>query len=270
MVLSIFAYLQYSTTFATMIIILSPSKTLDLSHSPINQDFSLPHFANDAKKLMLSLKKWSTKKLAKEMKLSDTLASTVKTWHESWDLFSPQAQTCTAMKGEAFKALDFPSLSKKAMNYSKDKLYVLSGIYGALAPFDGISPYRLEMAQKFQPFDKSKSLNGFWIKRLPSFFNSKAAESGGYLANLASDEYNKVVIKPELNLKVINFSFKVETDKGLKNISVFAKQARGAMARFILENQISTIDDLKNFDYQGYKFREDLSSPLLLSFTRTR
>ena len=60
------------------------------------------------------------------------------------------------MKGEAFKALDFPSLSKKAMNYSKDKLYILSGIYGALAPFDGISPYRLEMAQKFQPFDKSK------------------------------------------------------------------------------------------------------------------
>ena len=219
---------------------------------------------------MSSLKKWSTKKLAKEMKLSDTLADTVKTWHESWDLSSPQAQTCTAMKGEAFKALDFPSLSKKAINYSKDKLYILSGIYGALAPFDGISPYRLEMAQKFQPFDKSKSLHGFWSKRLPTFFNSKAGESGGYLANLASEEYSKVVIKPELNLEVINFSFKVETDKGVKSISVFAKQARGAMARFIIENQISTIDGLKKFDYQGYKYREDLSSSLLLSFTRTR
>ncbi len=253
-----------------MIIIVSPSKTLDLSRSPINQNISLPHFASDAEKLMLSLKKWDTKKLAREMKLSDTLASIVKSWHDSWNLSSPQVLTCTAMKGEAFKALDFPSLSKKAINYSIDKLYVLSGIYGALAPFDGISPYRLEMAQKFQPFDKSKSLNGFWSKRLPSFFNSKAGESGGYLANLASEEYSKVVIKPELNLEVINFSFKVETDKGVKNISVFAKQARGAMARFIIENQISTIDGLRKFDYQGYKYREDLSSSLLLSFTRTR
>ena len=127
------------------------------------------------------------------------------------------------------------------------------------------------MAQSFNPFDETKSLNGFWSKRLPTFFNNIAGQiSSQHLINLASDEYNKVVIKPDLKLEVVNFSFKVETDKGLKNISVFAKQARGAMARFILEENITELEGLKKFSYQGYRYREDLSSPLLFCFTRTR
>ena len=111
----------------------------------------------------------------------------------------------------------------------------------------------------------------FWSKRLPQYFNEISNEvKSNYIANLASDEYNKVVLRQDLDIQVVNFFFKVETEKGLKNISVFSKQARGAMTRYILENQIETVDKLKGFNCLGYKFREEFSTNLDLTFTRTR
>ena len=252
-----------------MIIILSPSKTLDLDQITTKETFTTPHFQNDASLLMKDLSKIRLKDIEKSMKLSTELAKTVKGWHMSWGENSHQCGR--AMMGEAFKALDYKSLSKETTNYSIGRFYVLSGLYGALGGLDGISPYRLEMAQKFKPYDGSRSLNEFWAKRLPEFFNIISSKSDiQYLANLASDEYNKVVLRPELNLDVIDFNFKVETEKGLKNISVFAKQARGAMARYILENRIEDLEGLKRFEGLGYRFRKELSSTHNLTFTRTR
>ena len=252
-----------------MIIILSPSKTLDLRNSTPKEQLSTPAFQSEAKKLMATLRKM--KNLGKVMKLSDDLATTVKQWHSSWSDDSMLYPTGASMKGEAFKALGFDTLDSEAADYAKNRMFVLSGLYGALKPLDGVNPYRLEMAQKFTPYDDTKSLNGFWAKRLPEFFNQKATDLGiTFLANLASDEYNKVVLKPELDLNVINFSFKVETDSGLKNISVFAKQARGAMARFIIENKIESPEGLRAFEGLGFRYREDLSDSSTLAFTRTR
>ena len=254
-----------------MIIILSPSKTLDLSHKNLDYIKSQPHFSIEAKGLMKELVKMKAPELKKKMKLSDGLAETVEGWHKGWNSKGDSHITGASMKGEAFKAFDFLNLSKEASERARNQMFILSGLYGALYPFDEIKPYRLEMAQSFNPFDETKSLNGFWSKRLPTFFNDIAGQtSSQHLINLASDEYNKVVIKPDLKLEVVNFSFKVETDKGLKNISVFAKQARGAMARFILEENITELEGIKKFSYQGYRYREDLSSPLLFCFTRTR
>ena len=253
-----------------MIIILSPSKTLDLSQVASSEQLSSPNFQTQASKLLRILKKETASDLEKTMKLSKDLAKSVKSWHTSWGKTEVLHQAALAMKGEAFKALDFITLSKTDAEYARPRLFILSGLYGALGPFDFIQPYRLEMAQKFSPFDGSKSLNAFWSKRLPKFFNLKAEEiRSQFIANLASDEYNKVVLKPELNLQVINFSFKIETDKGLKNISVFAKQARGAMARYIIENQITTSKGLKGFNALGFRYRNELSSTLEFTYTRT-
>lgn len=254
-----------------MIIILSPSKTLDLRQETSSELLTSPFFQSEASKLMKSLKKKKASELEKSMKLSVDLSKTVKGWHKEWGESDSFWQAGIAMKGEAFKALDFNTISNVDTLKSKQRLFILSALYGTLSPFDRIQPYRLEMAQKFSPFDGSKSLNTFWAKRLPQFFNSKAKElNTNMIANLASDEYNKVVLKSDLNLKVINFSFKVETDQGLKNISVFSKQGRGAMARYILENNIDTIEGIKGFNSLGFKYRETLSTSLVLTFTKTR
>ena len=254
-----------------MIIILSPSKTMELSQMVPLYHLSTPRFQKEASKLMKVLKKEKVVDLEKGMKLSLDLAKKVKSWHKEWGNSLDFYLAGNSMMGEAFKALEFNTISEIGSELARNRLFILSGLYGALSPFDIIQPYRLEMAQKFSPYDGSKSLNVFWSKRLPQYFNEISNEvKTNFIANLASDEYNKVVLRQDLELQVVNFNFKVETEKGLKNISVFAKQARGAMARYILENQIKTVDELKGFNCLGFKFREDLSTTLNLTFTRTR
>jgi cytoplasmic iron level regulating protein YaaA (DUF328/UPF0246 family) len=254
-----------------MIIILSPSKSLSLNNLNSASSYSTPHFNSEAEKLMTELRSWTEEELGASMKLSDTLSMTVKDWHDSWLTNKNHVLAGFAMKGEAFKALDLESLSVDTIEHSNERLFILSGLYGALRPCDAINPYRLEMAQAFKTYDGTKSLNSFWSDRLVKFFNSQTVSTGSnILINLASDEYSKVVLKKGLNARVINFSFRVETEKGLKNVSVFAKQARGAMARYILEKRVDDLEKLREFNYQGYRYRPDLSSPELMSFTRKK
>lgn len=220
---------------------------------------------------MKELKRWSAEDLEKNMKLSKELSGVVRKWHLCWHKKDNHVVAGFAMKGEAFKALDLYSLSNEVIEYSNSRLFILSGLYGALRPCDLVNPFRLEMGQTYKPYDGAKSLNSFWSKRLIEFFNAQFESTGSRtLINLASDEYSKVVLKKELNSKVINFAFKVETDHGLKNVSVFSKQARGAMARYIIENRIDDLEKLKDFNYLGYRFRPDLSAPDLMTFTKEK
>jgi cytoplasmic iron level regulating protein YaaA (DUF328/UPF0246 family) len=71
-----------------------------------------------------------------------------------------------------------------------------------------------------------------------------------------------------MKTKVITPEFKDYKDGKLKIISFFAKRARGLMVRYILDNNIETIDGLKGFDNDGYGFSENLSNGNRLVFTR--
>jgi cytoplasmic iron level regulating protein YaaA (DUF328/UPF0246 family) len=51
-------------------------------------------------------------------------------------------------------------------------------------------------------------------------------------------------------------------------ISFFAKKARGLMVRYIIDTNAETIDDLKQFNYDGYAFDSNLSKGNTLVFTR--
>ena len=251
-----------------MIIILSPSKTLDLISIPEDIKTSRPEFIDEAKELMKILKSLSRKNLAKRMKLSDSLSNTVINWHNSWtDSIKDGYPAAYAMKGEAFKALDIQSLKESDVAFAQERLFILSGLYGALRPCDCIKPFRLEMGQSFKPGREYKSLSGFWSDRLVKYFNSKSGKEQ-MIINLASDEYSKVLLKGTLNARVINFDFKVSTEKGLKNISVFSKQARGALAKFIICNRIEDIEKLKTFNYLDYRFNHELSGPEKFTFIK--
>ena len=57
-------------------------------------------------------------------------------------------------------------------------------------------------------------------------------------------------------------------DGKLKMISFFAKKARGLMVRYIIDTNAETIDDLKQFNYEGYAFDANLSKGNTLVFTR--
>ena len=84
------------------------------------------------------------------------------------------------------------------------------------------------------------------------------------IVNLASVEYFSVLKKDNLDLSVINPVFKDYKNGKYKIISFFAKKARGSMTRFIIQNRIKKVEDLKGFDLDGYSFSEKESSRILL------
>ena len=93
-------------------------------------------------------------------------------------------------------------------------------------------------------------------------------KDGELLVNLASTEYFKVLPKKELKTTMITPVFKDFKNGKYKIIMMYAKKARGLMARYIIENDIDTLDGLKGFNVDGYAFTENMSTGSELMFTR--
>ena len=51
-------------------------------------------------------------------------------------------------------------------------------------------------------------------------------------------------------------------------VSFFAKRARGAMARFVMQNRVADAEGLKDFDLGGYRFDATRSTDDTLAFSR--
>ena len=131
---------------------------------------------------------------------------------------------------------------------------MLSGLYGLLRPLDLMQPYRLEMGTSLKVGAK-KNLYEFWKKTLTDHLNAEM-EEGELLVNLASVEYFGALDAKRLKGRVVTPVFKDWNKDKLRVISFFAKKARGAMVRYILETGAETREDLLGFDAEGYQFSQ--------------
>ncbi len=154
-------------------------------------------------------------------------------------------------------------------DYIQEHLRILSGFYGVLRPFDGVTPYRLEMQAKAS--DKG-NLYQFWGDRLYREItrdDGSAQGNGHLILNLASKEYSKCVEKylrsEDAYLTVI---FGELSDGKVKQKGTYAKMARGEMVRYLAENNIEEAEGIKGFDRLGYRFEEGLSGEREYVFLR--
>ena len=136
------------------------------------------------------------------------------------------------------------------LDYIRDHLRILSGFYGLLRPFDGVTPYRLEMQAKLA-VDGCRDLYAFWGGTLAE---ALAAETN-LVVNLASKEYSKAV-EPHLPASVRFLTCTFGEEKGGKILEkgTACKMARGQMVRWMAEHGIDRAEDLRNFDGLGYAF----------------
>ena len=148
--------------------------------------------------------------------------------------------------GEAYRGFDVQSLSAEHQDNLENRLRILSGFYGILRPSDLIAPYRLEMKTKL-PVKKANNLYEFWGDKIAKHLRKET----DFLVNLASDEYSKVVLPFWDKNKVLTPVFMEENNGNPKIVMMYAKNARGKMARFIIENHIESIDDIQGFDKIG-------------------
>ena len=254
-----------------MICILSPAKSLDFENkAPVNE-YSQSSFLNDSQKIVDKLVEYSPSEISELMNISTDLgllnANRYQNWKLPFDLNNAK-QAIYAFTGDVYKGLDAVSLNDNSINFAQSNLKLLSGLYGIIKPLDLIQAYRLEMGTKISIGDKH-SLYDFWSNAITKELNKELeVTKSNYLLNLASNEYSKSIEFKNLNAKVISPVFKDWKNGKFKIISFYAKRARGLMARFFLENQISSIGDLNSFQSEGYIFNEELSSLNTPVFTR--
>ena len=252
-----------------MKIIISPTKSLDFETKAQTEVFSQPRFLEYSKKLNKKLKTYSKSQLSKLMKISDNLGALNYERNQRWNpefTIDNAKQAVYSFTGEVFRSIDVNSLTDKGVSMLNEKVRILSGLYGILRPLDLIQPYRLEMGTKIK-VDNTDNLYKFWGDLLAESLNNEM-EKGDVLLNLASLEYFKAVPKKVLKVPMITPIFKDFKNGDYKVIMTYAKKARGLMVRYIIDNNIETLEELKGFNVQGYAFSETMSTNDELIFTR--
>ena len=253
-----------------MLTVISPAKRLDLT--PVDMSSATdPAFQKDAHTLAKTARKLSPAKLQKLMSISEPLAELNAQRFKAFsgtpseDVVKPAALT---FDGDTYQGLEAGTLSEADMAYAQRRLRILSGLYGLLRPMDRIQPYRLEMGSRLQT-RRGKTLYEFWGKKIAKSLNEEAeAEGTELLLNCASQEYFGSVDRKALKLDVIEPVFLERKDGREKVISFYAKKARGAMARYVIENQAETTEDLKEFSNGGYEYQFEKSDANRMVFVR--
>lgn len=240
-----------------MLVVVSPAKRLNETPQA-KFDLTEPAFQAEAEELARVARGLSRQEIGKLMKISDKLAQL--NYHR-YHNFGSMARGAAALvfDGDTYAGLEARSLDADEMAWAGDHLRILSGMYGVLRPTDAIEPHRLEMGSRLRN-PRGKTLYDFWGSRIAEALNAQAAATASdTLINCASEEYFGAVDRKALALRVVTPVFKEMRNGEPKIVSFFAKKARGAMARFIIQNRLRDPDAIKEFDAGGYRFREDLS-----------
>jgi cytoplasmic iron level regulating protein YaaA (DUF328/UPF0246 family) len=269
-----------------MLMVVSPAKNLDFKSPLPTEEFTQPSLLSDAKTLVKTCKKLAPSDLASLMHISDKLSILNAERFSSFTTpFTPDnaRQSIFAFNGDVYSGLDAKTLSEDDIQFAQKHLRILSGLYGLLRPLDLMQAYRLEMGTKLEN-SRGKSLYEYWGDSITKELNkalqdskdaseaqtkSRAQEEGGnVLVNLASNEYFTSVKKKLLDATIITPHFKDEKNGKYKIISFYAKKTRGLMARYIIENRITSVSQLKNFDSAGYQYNDAESTATELVFKR--
>ena len=248
-----------------LIFTLSPAKTLDFGPN-IAEGQSKPRLLAQSRALVEVLKDYDALALAKLMDLSENLAKLNAERYQQFGQAGGKA-ALWAFRGDVYKGLDADSLSSVARQRAEGSLRILSGLYGLLRPSDAIEPHRLEMGTSLNT-PQGKNLYEFWGSRITDLLRADAQEAEAII-NLASEEYSKAVQWDKLGKPVYQIRFMEKGGKqGYRVVAIHAKKARGLMARYILEQNCQSPQDLKQFNLEGYYYQSDYSEGQTWAFVR--
>lgn len=246
-----------------MLVVISPAKRLDWAERDV--ETTAPAFQEDAIRLVKTARNLTLGRLKGLMDLSDDLARLNRDRFAAFEE-APAAEAtrpaALAFAGDTYQGLEAGSLSADEMRWAQDHLCILSGLYGLLRPLDAIQPYRLEMGSRMKT-RRGGNLYDYWRDDLSKALNAQAETLGtDVLVNCASQEYFGAVAPKALKLRVVTPAFMEDKGdgKGPRIVSFFAKKARGAMARHIIQNRLTDAEDVTGFTSGGYVYQPGLST----------
>jgi cytoplasmic iron level regulating protein YaaA (DUF328/UPF0246 family) len=240
-----------------MLVVVSPAKKMNMD--PVEGvEATRPAFQAEADDLAKVAQGLSVDDLQKLMKISESLA---KLNRDRFNDFGEMQEkpAALAFAGDTYQGLEAASLDADEMAWAQTHFRILSGLYGVLRPLDAIQPYRLEMGSRLKT-EKGKTLYDYWGDKIAKALKAQADEvQTDTLVNCASQEYFGAVDLKALGLRVITPVFMEDKPGGPKIVSFYAKKARGAMARYIIQRRLTDAEALTEFDTGGYQYRPDLS-----------
>ena len=240
-----------------MKILISPAKSLDFDSNIDSLKCTQPVFLNKTSQINSVLKEKSPKDLMQLQGISQKLSDL--NWKRNNDYVDNHNNKNSrpavyAFNGDVYNGIDVKTLSEDKVYDLQKSLRILSGYYGVLKPLDLIQPYRLEMGTKLA-VNGSENLYKFWSENIT---NSILAEMSteDLLINLASNEYFEAFDKKKFDGRIISPVFKDFKNGKLKIISFYAKKARGMMVRYIVDNEVSSYNELLGFNLGNYSYNE--------------
>lgn len=243
-----------------MKIIISPAKKMEEERKIPTNRGTQPRFLDDAIQLNRKLARMSKKEISELMHISDRLVDLNYHRYQEFDESNKTSRARPAVylyDGDTYSGLDAYSLPGDKLDDLQNTLRIITGMYGILRPLDRIQPYRLEMKIKLQ-IRGNEDLYAFWSQKITDSLNTELKTEELFL-NLASKEYSKAIHQEELKGKVISPVFKDFKNGKLKIISFYAKKARGAMTRYLIDHNIDDRDGILGFDYLDYRYSEKYS-----------
>ncbi len=245
-----------------MLALISPAKKLDFESEWLDDKYSQPCLLDESITLAKILKDTTKARLKSLMKLSDKLTDlNYERYQRFLTPFTPAnaRPAVLAFRGDTYIGLDADTLSQKDLDFAQEHLGILSGLYGLLRPLDLMQAYRLEMGTKLTN-PRGEDLYDFWGDIITNSCNDATKNhKNRSVICLASNEYIKAVKVKSLEGEFITCHFKEIKDGAPKVMGLFAKRARGAMARYMIQNRIEQPEKLKEFDIDGYQFQDNLS-----------
>ena len=267
-----------------MQLLLSPAKLINFTDKTESVAGTTPLFIEKTKHLVEFCQQLSVNEIAKLLKINVKMAHEVYGYFQTFHLDNDMERSAAyAFNGIAFQGLDIHTMTADELLFAQEHLNILSGMYGLLRPLDIIKPYRLDMNTRISPtpeinnngnlsttHPKSNYLYGYWQETINKHLSEKLSRDDNTIINLSSSEYFKIIVPALLpeQLRVITIAFKEQKDEGLKQIVVYAKKARGMMARYIIKNKITKVEDVKGFDMEGYFYSPAESTPTKWTFVR--
>lgn len=244
-----------------MLLLLSPAKTMTGTSQLKAPAPTTPRFEREAAEIALQMAQFPIDELGRLLKLNPRLA--VESYRRFQDFHGDATsplQALLAYTGVVFKHIRPDDFSREDFEYAQAHLRIVSIAYGLLRPLDGIKPYRMEYDVKL-PEPGDGTMYAFWRERLTPALIGEVKQAGGVLANLASQEVQPAFDwkKVEQSVRVVTPEFKIWKNGKARTIVIYAKMARGQMARYLLKNRFDDPEAMKEFRWEGFTYQESLS-----------
>lgn len=237
-----------------MKVFISPAKRMRTDSDSFHAQ-SMPFFIDQTRRICREIQSLSYDEAKRIWKCNDKIAGENFERFAEMDLERNLTPAVFSYDGLLYRSMAPGVFSDSELEYIGSNLYILSAFYGALRAFDGVVPYRLEMAASL-PIDDSQNLYQFWEDKLYKFITA----DDNLIVNLASKEYSKTITKYlSSDVKMITCNFGYLENGRIKQKATLAKMSRGEMVRYMAENNVTDPEQLKSYSRLGFSYNEELS-----------